>query len=157
MSWTEYMEAMLGMVRPLTTQCGVLHTIISLIEADPRFNEPTEDFVMESEDRIVNHIRMMRSTCGSNASGTQGALCMNIQGSSHPSSQDKGNQDQAESIDKLKKDLEDSMSKKMKDSMSKELGDMKKETMKQIAEIQAASSQYVKSEEQGVKGKGQGK
>ena len=82
---------------------------------------------------------------------------MHVQGSSHPSSPDKGTPDQAESLDTWKKELEDSVSKKLKDSMSKELGDVKKEMLKKTAEIQAVTSQYAKSEEQGGTGKGKGK
>ena len=39
----------------------VLNTVVSNMEAEAEFNDPTEKYVKTCDDKIINHIKMMRA------------------------------------------------------------------------------------------------
>ena len=51
----------MGIIRPLTRNNGVLNTIVSNMEADVEVNDPSETFVKECDDKLINNIKMMRA------------------------------------------------------------------------------------------------
>ena len=61
LSPAEYLDSFMGIVRPLTSSNRVLNTIISLMEADSQYNDPSDKFVMDCEDKIISQIKAMRA------------------------------------------------------------------------------------------------
>ena len=51
----------MGIIRPLARNNRVLNTIVSNMEADVQFNDTSETFVKECEDKLINNIKMMRA------------------------------------------------------------------------------------------------
>ena len=64
LSTSEYLEALVGIFRPLTNTNKVLNTLLANMEADIGYHDPTHDFVRSWEDRIINNIKMMRAGHG---------------------------------------------------------------------------------------------
>ena len=60
LSNSEYLDAFMGMVRPLKESNTVLNTICNYFEADSRFAEPDDDFVIDGERTIMQRLRRLR-------------------------------------------------------------------------------------------------
>ena len=64
-STSEYLEALVGIFRPLTNTNKVLNTLLANMDADTGYHDPTHEFVRSWEERIVYNIKMMRAGhCG---------------------------------------------------------------------------------------------
>ena len=61
LSPAEYLDSFMGIVKPLSNSNRVLNTIISLMEADSQYNDPSDKFVMDCEDKIISQIKAMRA------------------------------------------------------------------------------------------------
>ena len=65
LSSAEYLEALMGILRPLTNSNRVLNTIVANMEAEIEYNDPSDVFVRGWEERLINNIKMMRAGhCG---------------------------------------------------------------------------------------------
>ena len=51
----------MGIIRPLARNNRVLNTMVSIMEADVEFNDPSDTFVKDCEDKLTNNIKMMRA------------------------------------------------------------------------------------------------
>ena len=65
LSSAEYLEARMGILRPLTNSNRVINTIVQYMEAEIEYNDPSDGFVRGWEERLINNIKMMRAGhCG---------------------------------------------------------------------------------------------
>ena len=58
---SEYLDSFTGIIRPLTRDNRVLNTIVSNLEAYVEFNDPSDTCVKGCEDKLINHIKMLRA------------------------------------------------------------------------------------------------
>ena len=61
LSAAEYLDSVIGIMRPLTRTNRALNTAVSNMEAEVQFNDPSDLFVKTCADKSIMYIKMMKA------------------------------------------------------------------------------------------------
>ena len=64
LSPSEQLDSFVGIVRPLRDNHQVFETIFNNLQADVQVNDPDENFVKDTEEKLVAFLKTLRASAG---------------------------------------------------------------------------------------------